>query len=78
MSNFFSSSRLFRDNVSFYLDAGYNEKEYGAYDFYTPGRGFPSKEWVNVKNVDARMTMKASIFRLSRGLPSASCMINLS
>jgi vitamin B12 transporter len=24
---------------------GYQEKEFGAYDFYTPGRGFPSREW---------------------------------
>lgn len=62
MSNFFSSNRLFRDNVSFYLDAGYNEKEYGAYDFYTPGRGFPSKEWINVKNVDARMIYEGEHF----------------
>jgi len=24
---------------------GYQEKEFGAYDFYTPGRGYPSREW---------------------------------
>ncbi|MDD5019891.1 MAG: TonB-dependent receptor [Candidatus Omnitrophica bacterium] len=62
MSNFLSSSRLIGNNVSFYLDAGYNEKEYGAYDFYTPGRGFPSKEWINVKNVDARMMIEGERF----------------
>ena len=27
------------------LSAGYQEKEYGAYDFYTPGKGNPSREW---------------------------------
>lgn len=25
--------------------AGYLEKEFGAYDFYTPGKGYPSQEW---------------------------------
>jgi len=30
---------------SFDLDFGYQEKEFGAYDFYTPGMGYPSKEW---------------------------------
>ena len=27
------------------LDFGYQEKEFGAFDFYTPGLGYPSKEW---------------------------------
>jgi len=30
---------------SFDLDFGYQEKEFGAYDFYTPGLGYPSREW---------------------------------
>jgi len=29
----------------FNLGLGYLEKEFGAYDFYTPGLGFPSFEW---------------------------------
>jgi iron complex outermembrane receptor protein len=29
----------------FNLDFGYQEKEFGAYDFYTPNTGYPSKEW---------------------------------
>jgi iron complex outermembrane receptor protein len=29
----------------FSVFAGYNEKEFGAFDFYTPGLGYPSKEW---------------------------------
>jgi len=29
----------------FNLGMGYLEKEFGAYDFYTPGLGYPSKEW---------------------------------
>ncbi len=30
---------------SFFTTLGYQEKEFGAYDFYTPGQGYPSKEW---------------------------------
>jgi len=40
--------------TNFSLNAGYNEKEFGAYDFYTPHRGFPSKEWTNTSFVDLR------------------------
>lgn len=29
----------------FNFSLGYQEKEFGAYDFYTPGLGYPSKEW---------------------------------
>jgi len=30
---------------NFQLNGGYLEKEFGAYDFYTPGSGYLSKEW---------------------------------
>ena len=33
------------------IDLGYNEKEFGAYDFYTPARGYPSKEWTKTEFV---------------------------
>ncbi len=29
---------------AFTLESGYQAKEFGAFDFYTPGKGFPSKE----------------------------------
>lgn len=29
----------------FIFNMGYLEKEFGAYDFYTPGLGYPSREW---------------------------------
>ncbi|MFH1655709.1 MAG: TonB-dependent receptor [Candidatus Omnitrophota bacterium] len=35
------------------LDLGYNEKEFGAYDFYTPAKGYPSKEWTKTEFVGA-------------------------
>ncbi len=30
----------------FNVNLGYLEKEFGAYDFYTPARGYASKEWI--------------------------------
>jgi len=51
---FFYSGAWGDAEAGFDLDAGYNEKEFGAYDFYTPGRGFPSKEWTNTLFVDLR------------------------
>ena len=40
-----SSDFEFSSQQDGFLILGYNEKEFGAYDFYTPGRGYPSKEW---------------------------------
>ncbi len=39
------SSSLDVPNGEFDLDFGYQEKEFGAYDFYTPESGYQSKEW---------------------------------
>lgn len=39
------SSSLDISDGEFNLDFGYQEKEFGAYDFYTPNSGYPSKEW---------------------------------
>ncbi|OIO35396.1 MAG: hypothetical protein AUJ74_06545 [Candidatus Omnitrophica bacterium CG1_02_44_16] len=55
---FFSSSTWENRDTSYFLDGGYNEKEFGAYDFYTPGKGYPSKEWTNTKFIDARAVLK--------------------
>jgi len=33
---------------------GYQDKEYGAFDFYSPGRNFPSREWINTKLVQVK------------------------
>lgn len=51
---FFYSGAWGDDGKGLSLDAGYNEKEFGAYDFYTPGRGFASKEWTNTRFVNLR------------------------
>ena len=56
---FFNSSTWELGDSAIYLDGGYNEKEFGAYDFYTPARGYPSKEWTNTKFIDARAVLKS-------------------
>ncbi|MFA5063599.1 MAG: TonB-dependent receptor [Candidatus Omnitrophota bacterium] len=38
---------------SFDLSAGFQKKDFGAYDFYTPGMGYPSKEWTRTYLLDA-------------------------
>ena len=55
---FFHSSRWETKGASVFVDAGYNDKVFGAYDFYTPGRGFPSKEWLTTKFFDVRGNME--------------------
>ncbi len=53
-ATFFHSTSIEKEAFSVFVDGGYNEKEFGAYDFYTPDRGLPSKEWVNTTFVDVR------------------------
>ncbi|MFA4854892.1 MAG: TonB-dependent receptor, partial [Candidatus Omnitrophota bacterium] len=36
---------------------GYQEKEFGAYDFYTPGKGYPSKEWTTTYLLNSGLTL---------------------
>ncbi|MFH0876877.1 MAG: TonB-dependent receptor [Candidatus Omnitrophota bacterium] len=63
-NTFFHSTVFESDNASLAVNAGYNEKEFGAYDFYTPGRGYPSKEWTNTKFFDVRAAWDAGRLRL--------------
>ncbi|MFH1269767.1 MAG: TonB-dependent receptor [Candidatus Omnitrophota bacterium] len=42
---------------SFDLNWGYLEKEFGAYDFYTPGLGYPSKEWIRAYHLNTGFTL---------------------
>ena len=58
-NTFFTSSVWENRDTSYFLDGGYNEKEFGAYDFYTPARGYPSKEWTNTKFIDARAVLRS-------------------
>ena len=36
---------------------GYQEKEFGAYDFYTPGLGYPSQEWTKTYLINSGLTL---------------------
>jgi len=44
---------------------GYQEKEFGAYDFYTPGLGYPSFEWTKtyLLNTGLSLTMQDFIIK---------------
>jgi len=42
---------------AFDLSWGYLEKEFGAYDFYTPGLGYPSKEWIKAYLLNTGFTL---------------------
>lgn len=46
----------------FSLNAGYQDKDYGAYDFYTPGLGFPSREHVKTYLVDTGFNLNQGGF----------------
>ncbi len=47
----FIKSTLYRPWGDNSLTLGGIDKEYGAYDFYTPGMDFPSKEWTRTRYV---------------------------
>ena len=42
---------------NFDLHWGYQEKEFGAFDFYTPGLGYPSKEWTKTYLLNCRLNL---------------------
>ena len=62
---FFHSSAFEDDAMDVYFDAGFNQKEFGAYDFYTPGSNLPSKEWTDTKFFNLRGNLKNEAFAFS-------------
>ncbi|MBU4346311.1 MAG: TonB-dependent receptor [Candidatus Omnitrophica bacterium] len=46
----------------FNFGLGYMEKEFGAYDFYTPGLGYPSKEWIKAYTLNAGLNLERQGF----------------
>ena len=50
------------------LSAGYQEKEYGAYDFYTPGKGNPSREWTRTYLLKSGADLKGDGFLIKPSL----------
>ena len=51
------ASSLDLDLGSLDLNMGYQKKDFSAYDFYTPGLGYPSKEWTRTYLVDAGLNL---------------------
>ena len=44
-------------NGSWENNLGFQEKEFGAYDFYTPGKGYPSREWTKTYLLNSALTL---------------------
>ncbi len=49
----------------FNIDLGYLEKEFGAYDFYTPGYGYASKEWIKTYLLSLGLNLENEGFIIS-------------
>ena len=45
------------DNGVWENNFGYQEKAFGAYDFYTPGLGYPSREWTKTYLLNSGFTL---------------------
>ena len=46
----------------FNLGLGYLEKEFGAYDFYTPAKGYASKEWIKTYHLNTGLNLESKDF----------------
>lgn len=44
------------------INFGYQDKEFGAFDFYTPYLGFPSREWTKTYLIDSTVTLEKDGF----------------
>ncbi|MFA5005699.1 MAG: TonB-dependent receptor [Candidatus Omnitrophota bacterium] len=52
------STSLELPGISWENDFGYQDKDYGAYDFYTPGLGYPSRESVQTYLFNSGLSLK--------------------
>ena len=57
----------FSQEESGFLLLGYGEKEFGAYDFYTPNKDYPSKEWTKTFIFNAGLNLQAQSYSLRSG-----------
>lgn len=48
----------------FDINLGYLEKEFGAYDFYTPALGYPSKEWTKTYLLNCGLSLNRQGFMM--------------
>lgn len=51
-------------NGSFNSYLGCQDKEFGAYDFYTPGKGYPSREWTSTVLSQSDLTIECDSFKI--------------
>jgi len=49
------------------INLGYQDKEYGAYDFYTPGKGYPSQEHTRTYLLDSRLGWQKGELKIKPG-----------
>jgi len=61
------SSAFDAPDLSADINLGYQDKEYGAYDFYTPAKGYPSKEHTRTYLLDSRMDWQKGEFKIKPG-----------
>lgn len=61
------SSSLDIPDGEFNFDLGYQEKEFGAFDFYTPGSNYPSKEWTKAWLLNTGMDLEKQGFLIKPG-----------
>jgi len=58
------NSMLKMPEAEWNFDFGYQEKEFGAYDFYTPASGYLSKEWTKTYLANTDLNIKKNGFIL--------------
>lgn len=56
------NSSLDLANGEFFADLGFQEKEFGAFDFYTPGSNYPSREWTKTHLLNMGMNLDMNGF----------------
>ncbi len=65
MVNLSSSNEIPLSIANVSLFAGYTKKEFGAFDFYSPGRNQPSKEWTETTVINAGSNFILPSFQLT-------------
>jgi iron complex outermembrane receptor protein len=55
---FTTKSGFFYSGGNIDLNLGFMDKEFGAYDFYTPGKNYPSREWTSTYFANLSLVQK--------------------
>jgi iron complex outermembrane receptor protein len=67
-SNFsiFEKLNFSLDSLNFEIKGGHGRKNFGAFDFYTPGMGFPSRESTKTDFLSINLDLKIKVFSLNQ------------